>query len=179
MGLNFTIDMTWGRLILLSLSKIRPKNQSPNTRVAGKCDGASALWPQQHSEDAFFWITYVLLSPGYLLAIKYSRCTSQFTFRRLDFGIIGNFFKTLRNTIWIRRKSIQSSMCIVHRKSWSLREKSSNREDVPSCCFKRVLKVQVFRPENNVRKDVLSYLVVVHPSPPLLCPRVLNVLLGA
>ena len=36
MGLNFTIDMTWGRLILLSLSKNRPKNHSPDTRGAGK-----------------------------------------------------------------------------------------------------------------------------------------------
>ena len=36
MGLDFTIDMTWGRLILLSLSKKRPINQSPDTRGAGK-----------------------------------------------------------------------------------------------------------------------------------------------
>ena len=36
MGLNFTIDMTWGRLILLSLSKKPPKNQSPDTKGAGK-----------------------------------------------------------------------------------------------------------------------------------------------
>ena len=36
MGLNFTIEMTWGRLILLSLSKKRPKDQSQDTRGAGK-----------------------------------------------------------------------------------------------------------------------------------------------
>ena len=36
MGLNFIIDMTWGPLILLSLSKKRPKKQSPDTRGAGK-----------------------------------------------------------------------------------------------------------------------------------------------
>ena len=36
MGLNFTIDMTGGRLILRSLSKKRPKNLTPDTRGAGK-----------------------------------------------------------------------------------------------------------------------------------------------
>ena len=36
MWLNFTIDMTWGRLILLNLRQKRPKNQSPDTRGAGK-----------------------------------------------------------------------------------------------------------------------------------------------
>ena len=37
MGLNFTFDMTcWGRLILLSRSKKRPKNQSQDTMGAGK-----------------------------------------------------------------------------------------------------------------------------------------------
>ena len=36
MGLDFTIYMTWGRLILLSLSKKRPKNQSPDSRGAGQ-----------------------------------------------------------------------------------------------------------------------------------------------
>ena len=46
MGLNFTIDMTWGRLILLSLSKKWPHNQSPDTRGANG-DLASALWLQQ------------------------------------------------------------------------------------------------------------------------------------
>ena len=61
MGLNFTIDMTWGRLILLSLSKKRPKNQSPETRIAGKwwfshCTVASAaFW------KCFFWYTLYIL----------------------------------------------------------------------------------------------------------------------
>ena len=36
MGLNFPIDMTWGRLILLSLSEKWPKKKSPDTRGAGK-----------------------------------------------------------------------------------------------------------------------------------------------
>ena len=36
MGLNFIIDMIWGRLILLSLIKKWPKKQSPDTRGAGK-----------------------------------------------------------------------------------------------------------------------------------------------
>ena len=53
MGINLTIDMTWGCLILLSLSKKRPKNQSPDTGVPAKGDWASALWLQQHSESAF------------------------------------------------------------------------------------------------------------------------------
>ena len=30
MGLNFTSDTTWGRLILLSLSKKRPKKADPS-----------------------------------------------------------------------------------------------------------------------------------------------------
>ena len=66
MGLNFTIDMTWGRLILLSLSKKRPKINLQTQGVPINGDGASALWPQQHSEDAFFPDTYVVLSPGLL-----------------------------------------------------------------------------------------------------------------
>ena len=41
MGLKFAIDMTWGRLILFSLSEKRPKNQSPDTRGTGK------LWLSQ------------------------------------------------------------------------------------------------------------------------------------
>ena len=36
MGLYFTIDRTWRRLILLSLRKKRPKNQSPDKKGAGK-----------------------------------------------------------------------------------------------------------------------------------------------
>ena len=54
MGLDFTIDMTWGRLILLS--KKRPKNQSPDTRDAGKwwlCRGTVA----PATESALFWHT--------------------------------------------------------------------------------------------------------------------------
>ena len=58
MGLNFTIDMTWGRLILLSLSKKRPKNQYQDTRGAGKwwlctvhCGSSSIL------KVFFFWDT--------------------------------------------------------------------------------------------------------------------------
>ena len=50
MGLNFAIDMPLGRLVLLNLSKKRPKNQSPDIRGAGKwwlsqCTVApAALW---------------------------------------------------------------------------------------------------------------------------------------
>ena len=61
MGLNFTIDMTWGRLILLSLSKKRPKNQYPETKIAGKwwfshCTLASAaFW------KCVFWDTLYIL----------------------------------------------------------------------------------------------------------------------
>ena len=68
MGLNFTIDMTWGRLILLSLIKKRPKNQSPDTWGAGKwwfnqCTVApAAFW-----KCAFFWrpciFTWIFKAP--------------------------------------------------------------------------------------------------------------------
>ena len=57
MGLNFTIGMTWGSLVLLSLDKKRPKNQSPDIMGAGKWDSAGALWLQQHSKSAFFFGT--------------------------------------------------------------------------------------------------------------------------
>ena len=48
--------MDWGRLILLSLSKKRPKNQSPDTRDAGK------WWLRRSTvapatESALFWHT--------------------------------------------------------------------------------------------------------------------------
>ena len=50
MGLNFTIDMTWGCLIMLNLSKEWPKNQSPDTR------GAGYLWLSQCTvAPAAFW----------------------------------------------------------------------------------------------------------------------------
>ena len=70
-------------------------------------------------------------------------------------------------------------MCIANPGHSEINLRTERTCQLPSCCFKRVLKVQVVRPENIFRKDVLSYLVVVHPSPPLLCPTVLNVLLGA
>ena len=60
MGLNFTIDMTWGRLILLSLSKKRPKNQSPDTRGTGKwwlsqCTVApAAFWKRVFFGDTLY-----------------------------------------------------------------------------------------------------------------------------
>ena len=53
MGLNFTIDMTWGRLILLSLRKKRPKNQSPDKKGAGKwCLSQCKVAP---TAKCFFW----------------------------------------------------------------------------------------------------------------------------
>ena len=57
MGLNFTIDMPWQRLILLSLSKKRPKINHQTQAVPANGNRASALWLQQHSEIAFFWDT--------------------------------------------------------------------------------------------------------------------------
>ena len=54
MGLDFTIDMTWGRLILLSLSKKRPKINLQTQGVPANGDEASALWPQQHSKRVFW-----------------------------------------------------------------------------------------------------------------------------
>ena len=53
MGLNFTIDMTWGRLILPSLRKKRPKNQSPDKKGAGKwCLSQCKVAP---TAKCFFW----------------------------------------------------------------------------------------------------------------------------
>ena len=54
MGLNLTIDMTWGRWILLSISKKRPKINFQTQGVLANGDWASALWLQQHSESVFF-----------------------------------------------------------------------------------------------------------------------------
>ena len=66
MGLNFTIDMTWGRLILLSLSKKRPKNQSPDIRVAGK------WWLSQCTvSPAAFWKCVFLGHPVQSCCYKY------------------------------------------------------------------------------------------------------------
>ena len=53
MRLNSTIDMTWGRLILLSLGKKRPKNAF-QAQVPTIGDGARAPWLQQHSISTFF-----------------------------------------------------------------------------------------------------------------------------
>ena len=57
MELYFTIDMTWGRLILLSLSKKRPKN--PDIKGAGK------WWLSQCKKNSkcfyFWWAPYFLI----------------------------------------------------------------------------------------------------------------------
>ena len=51
--LKFIIDMTWGCLILPSLSKKRPKNTF-QTQVVPTIGGfACAPWLQQHSISAF------------------------------------------------------------------------------------------------------------------------------
>ena len=58
---HFTIDMTWGHLILLSLSKKRPKNQSPDTRGAGRwwlsqCTVApAAFWKCVFWDTLYIW----------------------------------------------------------------------------------------------------------------------------
>ena len=52
-GLNFTMDMTWERLILLSLSEKRPKNIFQAQGVPANGDWACAPWLQQHS--ILFW----------------------------------------------------------------------------------------------------------------------------
>ena len=57
MGLYFTIDMTWGCLILLSLSKKRPKTFFQTRGVPATGDLACALWVQQHSIIQFYFGT--------------------------------------------------------------------------------------------------------------------------
>ena len=47
MGLNFTIDMTWGRLILLSLMRNDQKINHQTQGVPANGDCAGALWFQQ------------------------------------------------------------------------------------------------------------------------------------
>ena len=50
---NRTMDMTWGCLILLSLSKKRRKNTFHAQLVTTYGDWAYAPWPQQHSINHF------------------------------------------------------------------------------------------------------------------------------
>ena len=58
-GLNFTMEMTWGRLFLLSLSIERPKNTFPAQVVPPLVIEPMhlATWLQQHSIGTFFWDT--------------------------------------------------------------------------------------------------------------------------
>ena len=53
-GPNFTMDMSWGRLILVSLGKKRPQKNSQAQVVPATGDGARAPWLQQHSICTFF-----------------------------------------------------------------------------------------------------------------------------
>ena len=48
-GPNFPINMTWEHLILLSLSKKRPKNSFQAKGVPANGDWARASWVQRHS----------------------------------------------------------------------------------------------------------------------------------
>ena len=50
MGPNFPVDMTWERLLLLSLSKKRPKQHFLDKEVPPNNDFAFAPWLQQHSD---------------------------------------------------------------------------------------------------------------------------------
>ena len=56
------MDMTWGRLILLSLGKMRPKNTFQAQVVPTTGDGARAPWLQQHSIGTFFGTPCIYMS---------------------------------------------------------------------------------------------------------------------
>ena len=81
MGLHFTIDMTWGLLILLSLSKKRPKNQSPDTWGAGKWwFSQCTVAPASFWKSVFFGTPYkcvfgFILAHWMLLSVVAVRCT--------------------------------------------------------------------------------------------------------
>ena len=57
MRLNSTIDMTWGRLILLSLIVRNDKKTISRHKGCQQMVIEPVHWLQQHSESAFFWDT--------------------------------------------------------------------------------------------------------------------------
>ena len=97
MGLNFTMNLTWEDLIRLSLSKKRPKNLFPDTRVAGylwlsQCTVApTAFW------KCVFWDT--LYFTQYFAIITKDICCSKIIWDCLSntkyyghVGSLGNIF---------------------------------------------------------------------------------------
>ena len=99
MGLNFTVDMDWGRLILLSLSKKRPKNQSPDTRGAVKswlsqCTVApAAFW------KCIFWDT--LYNTLQMLVLFVTWIRDIFLMKRNSISSLG-------------REAVKSSCCTIY-----------------------------------------------------------------